>query len=244
MRTPGPAALLALTLLAGCARPLSEDKKDWVGQWKDGEARLVITAGGRLEWERRSGGASSSVSAPIQAIDDGHIVAGVGFLRTTFAVGQPPRRRPDGLWTVVVDGHELVKADPLGRDPRATVVPPLDQLRALVGDDLHRLSRGIQAADFTEFRDHASTVLQSQLTGEKLKEGYQTFVDRKLALEPYMAGEAVLVTEPTITEEGVLKVHGRYPPAQGVVLTFDSSYVHGQAGWRSAGLSVSLRKPE
>lgn len=235
------AALAALAVIVACAKPLSEEKRAWVGEWKNDHARLLITADGRLEWERKSGGVTTSVSGPIQALDDTRIVAGVWVLRSTFAVSEPPGQREDGIWSMVVDGERLLKADALGRDPRATKVPPLDDLRHLVGADLRRLGRGILAADFTEFRDGASQVLQSQFTAEKLKESYQAFVDRKIPLERFLAGDAVLTAEPSISPQGELEVKGRYPPVEGAVLVFEASYLFGQGEWRAAGMSVSMR---
>jgi hypothetical protein len=80
-----------------------------------------------------------SLSAPLLELSDRKIVAGVWLLKSTFEVEKPPRTRDDGLWTVTVDGQELIKADPLGRDPRATMVPPPNRLRALVAEALRRL---------------------------------------------------------------------------------------------------------
>jgi hypothetical protein len=169
-------------------------------------------------------------------------VAGVWVLRSTFAVSEPPGQREDGVWSMVVDGERLLKADELGRDPRATKVPPLAELRRLVDGDLRRLGRGILAADFTEFRDGASQMLQSQFTAEKLRESYQAFVDRKIPLERFLGGDAALSAEPSISPEGVLRVKGRYPSVDGVGMAFEASYVFGQGEWRALGMSVSLAK--
>jgi hypothetical protein len=165
-------------------------------------------------------------------------------MKTTFEVGQPPRQRPDGVWTVVVDGQELVKADPLGRDPRATVVPSLDQLRALVGDDLRRLDQGIQRDDFSEFLAHSSQMYQSQFSNEKLRKAYRPLRERKVLLAPFTAGELVLTAEPAISQQGELTVKGRFPAFQGRALWIDASYVYSQVGWRSMGLNLKLPRAE
>lgn len=238
--------LATLALVAACARPLSDDQKAWVGQWRDGEATLQITADGRLEWERKAGGATTSIAAPIQELTDHRIVAGVWFMRTTFVVGQPPRQREDGLWAMVVDGHELLKADPLGRDPRASVVPPLEQLRKLVGDDLRRLDQGMQTDDFSEFLSHTSQMYQSQFTNERLKEGYRPWREKNVRLAPFTAGDLVLTEEPTLSQQGELTVKGRYSTVEGRALVVDASYVYGQGGWKSLGVDLKLGrvKPE
>lgn len=235
-----------LALVAACARPLSDDRKAWVGQWRDDEATLQITADGRLAWKREAGGTTTSIAAPIQQLTDQRIVVGVWFMRTTFVVGKPPRQREDGVWTMVVDGHELLKADPLGRDPRATVVPPLEQLRKLVGDDLRRLDHGLQTDDYSEFLTHASQMYQSQFDNEKLKDGYRTWREKQVRLAPFMAGDLVLTEEPNLSHQGELTVKGRYPAVEGRALLVDASYVYSQGGWRSLGVELGLGrvKPE
>lgn len=242
MRTRRPLALALLALAAACARPLSEEQKPWIGEWKNVETSLRITAGGRLEWQRRSGGASRSLSAPIQELTDGQITAGVWFLRSRFRVGQPPRQREDGVWTVVVDGQELIKADELGRDPRAAAVPPLPKLRALVAGDLGRLEAGFQTGDFSPFLAEASTTYQSQFTSEKLREGFGPFVERKVALAPLTAGDLVLTEEPAISPQGQLTVKGRYPAVEGRALVVDASYVFSRGEWRSLGVGLQVRR--
>lgn len=237
------ALLGALVLFSACARPLPEDKQAWVGLWSDGEVTLRITAGGRLEYENKSGAVSKSVEAPIQELTDRSITAGVSFLRTSFTVTQPPTER-DGSWTLVVDGRELAKVDPDGRPAKAKVVPQLEELRRLVGDDVRRLNKGIQTRDFTEYRGHASRLFQSQFSNEKLEEAFGPFIERKLDLEQFMTGELVLTAEPTISPEGKLSILGRYPSEDGPALVVAASFVYSGTSWRSLGMNVQLVGPE
>jgi len=229
-----------LVLLVACSKPLTEGQKGWVGLWKNEQASLLITADGRLVWHRTSGGSDKSLSAPIQELDQRKIVAGVWFLKSTFDVGQPPKLNDSGYWTMTVDGQELVKADALGRDPRATVVPPLRQLRALVAGDLRRLDQGIRTGDFAAFLAQSSQMLQSQFTNEKLRESYRDA--RKAELTPLMAGELTLTSEPAISQQGELTVKGRYPEVEDFMLTVDASYVFAQGGWKTMGLSFQVLK--
>jgi hypothetical protein len=101
------AAALAL-LLAACAQPVPPAKIAYVGAWKSDKVALVITADGYVQYERRSGNGRTSINAPIQKFDGDNFVVGVGFMRTTFVVSQPPHR--DGTrWKMTVDGVELVR---------------------------------------------------------------------------------------------------------------------------------------
>jgi hypothetical protein len=235
-------AWVALALVAACSKPLAEDQKGWVGLWKNEQASLLITAEGRLEWHRKSGGSDTSVSAPIQELGPGKIVAGVWFLKSTFAVGQPPKLDDDGFWTVTVDGQKLVKADALGRDPRATVVPPLPRLRALVAADLRRLDQGIRADDYTAFLAESSQLFQSQFTNEKLRGAYRTAHEQKAELTALMVGDLALTSEPAISPQGELTVKGQYPEVEGRVLAVDVSYVYSQGGWKTLGVNFKLLK--
>ena len=101
-------AIALLSLLAGCGEPVPADKATYVGAWKAKDMSLVITQDGRVEYERRSGGASTSVKAPIQRFEGNNFVVGVGPFSTTFVVSKPPYQ--DGsVWKMVIDGVEVVR---------------------------------------------------------------------------------------------------------------------------------------
>ena len=100
----------ALLLLAGCGQPVPAEKANYVGDWRSKEMHLVITRDGQVRYERRSGGSSTSINAPLQGFDGNNFTAGIGLLSTTFVVTKPPYR--DGaLWKMVVDGVEVVRAE-------------------------------------------------------------------------------------------------------------------------------------
>lgn len=105
----------AVLALAGCAEPLPADKLDYVGVWRNSQVYLLITADGRLEYERVNGNSRVSLSAPIQSIRDDAIEAGIGFWSTKFEIQQPPKRDDNGVWTMIVDGRELTRAEVPGR---------------------------------------------------------------------------------------------------------------------------------
>lgn len=101
-------ALCAL-LLAACSEPLPQDKRDYAGEWRGPQMRLLITPDGRCEYARRhQGGASTKISAPIQRFEGDNFVVGVGPFSTTFVVAKPPHVA-DGRWKMVVDGVELTR---------------------------------------------------------------------------------------------------------------------------------------
>jgi hypothetical protein len=60
----------------------------------------------------------------------------------------------------------------------------------------------------------------------------------------FMAGELMLTSEPSISQQGELTVRGHYAPVKGQVLSVDLSYVYGQGGWKSLGVNFRLDKAE
>ena len=99
----------AILVLAACGgSPLPADKAAYAGDWRAKNMRVVITREGHVSYERREGGSSKSIDAPIRRFDGDNFVVGVGPLSTTFVVSKPPWR-DDALWKMTVDGVELVK---------------------------------------------------------------------------------------------------------------------------------------
>lgn len=101
-------AVLALLLLASCGIAVPADRQDYVGTWRAPDMTLEITAGGHVEYERRRGAATTSVSAPLRSFAGDDFVVGAMGITTTFRV----QRRPhlDGTqWKMMVDSVELTR---------------------------------------------------------------------------------------------------------------------------------------
>jgi hypothetical protein len=102
-------AVLCAVLLAACSEPLPLEKREYAGDWRGEQMRLLITPEGRCEYNRRfPGGHSSKISAPIQRFEGNNFVVGVGPFGTTFVVAKPPHLA-GGQWKMVVDGVELTR---------------------------------------------------------------------------------------------------------------------------------------
>lgn len=103
------AALVSLLLLlAACGEPVPLARASYIGDWQAENMRLVITADGRVMYERREGGASKSIKAPIRSFDGDNFSVGIGPFSTTFVVTQPPHQS-NGAWKMTVDGVELTR---------------------------------------------------------------------------------------------------------------------------------------
>jgi hypothetical protein len=85
------------------------DKKDYVGVWSSMEIQLAIYESGRVEYEKKSGGSSKSIKAPIQKFEGNNFVVGALGMNTTFVVSDPPHQDSTGVWKMTVDGNELTR---------------------------------------------------------------------------------------------------------------------------------------
>jgi hypothetical protein len=87
---------------------IPDDRQSYVGHWVGPDMSLEITPDGRIEYERRAGSATTSLSVPLQSFDGDDFVAGLWFLTTTFNVQHPPHRELRD-WMMTVDGVELTR---------------------------------------------------------------------------------------------------------------------------------------
>jgi hypothetical protein len=83
------------------------DKQDYIGVWLSKEISLSISAEGRVEYQKNSGGSKKSISAPIQKFEGNNFVVGALGINTTFVVSETPHKDDTGLWKMTVDGVEL-----------------------------------------------------------------------------------------------------------------------------------------
>ena len=102
--------VVALALLAACAKPLPVDRADYAGDWRGNGVSLLITADGHVVYQRQDGGTNVSIDAPIKRFDGDDFEVGIGPMVTRFDVGQPPAQR-DGKWSMEVDGRILWRED-------------------------------------------------------------------------------------------------------------------------------------
>ncbi|HTD28288.1 MAG TPA: hypothetical protein VK660_02760 [Xanthomonadaceae bacterium] len=100
--------LLAVLLLASCAKPVPPDKAAFVGEWRASSMLLLITQDGSIAYKRLKGGATTSINGPLKDFEGNNFVVGVGPLKTTFVVTAPPHQE-NGQWKMTVDGVELTR---------------------------------------------------------------------------------------------------------------------------------------
>ncbi len=102
-------SVIAITfLLAGCAKPLPEERLEYVGEWQSSEMGLLILADDSVVYKRLKSGATTSINGPLKEFIGDDFSVGVLFFTTTFKVNQPPYEL-DGIWRMTVDGVTLTR---------------------------------------------------------------------------------------------------------------------------------------
>src|SRR5690606_15013376 len=99
-------ALAKAIVLSACGQPLPADKLDYAGEWSAPEMKLLITRDGSVKYERLDGGATKSISGPLQGFEGANFSVGVGPMSTTFVVSATPHAE-GGKVTMTVDGVQL-----------------------------------------------------------------------------------------------------------------------------------------
>lgn len=91
---------------------LSDYKNGFIGTWSAEGITLVITPEFSVDYEKRSGSSSSSVSAPIQRFERDQFQVGMFGINTTFVIDEPPHIDDSGAWWMTLDGVALTRTRP------------------------------------------------------------------------------------------------------------------------------------
>jgi hypothetical protein len=102
--------MLSATLACGSLEPTPPPNRDFVGGWvsKDGTAKLAISAEGKVNYARSSGGSNTTIDAPAQAWTDSSFTVGAMGISTDFTIEKAPTQI-DGIWHMTVDGVEYTR---------------------------------------------------------------------------------------------------------------------------------------
>lgn len=117
-------ACSGLAELEEALRPVAPPDDRWSGTWEGPGHTLVIAPDGTLDLRKIEGGGHTDLTLPARGWDGG-ITVGIGPVKTTFQVQEPPHQ-VDGEWRMVFEGVVLVRTGPapagfgqqvLGLDP-------------------------------------------------------------------------------------------------------------------------------
>ena len=102
--------LVLLLLCMACSKiPLPSDKLEYEGTWEGKGHLLIINRDGGILSVRQFGSKTVTINGRLRGFQGDNFEVGPMFFSTTFEVNNPPNRKIDGKWYMVVDGVELIK---------------------------------------------------------------------------------------------------------------------------------------
>jgi len=122
-------------------------------------------------------------------------------------------------------------------------MPSLRQRTALVKRSMHDFAMSLDEGDMRHFFGTLSTLWKSQTTPEELAAAFDEFYQQQIALLPLDAMQPVFTAEPTIDENGVLELAGRYETTPSPV-SFSHRYILEGSDWKLIGIDVQIRPAE
>jgi hypothetical protein len=103
-------SLILSLFLIGCAEPVPPEKSTYIGEWKSRTMYLLITQDGSVLYSRTKSGVKTSINnGAFLGFNGNTFEVGLGIIRTTFVVTEPPYQDGD-KWKMVVDGMKLTKS--------------------------------------------------------------------------------------------------------------------------------------
>lgn len=95
------------------ANLLTEDKQNYIGEWRGANTNLLIKPDGTIDYRREEtiGDTTNTdtVSGPINTFNGASFMVGVLGQNTHFEVAAPPHEDENGAWTMTVNGERLRK---------------------------------------------------------------------------------------------------------------------------------------
>lgn len=122
----------------------------------------------------------------------------------------------------------------------APKVPSQKDLTTLTRESLLAFNKAVQAKEFTGFHKYISELWQEQITPEKLKSIFQTFIDQGLDLSAIAQAEPTFEPAPSIDADDVLIVEGHYPLAPDEA-HFRLKYVNEKSRWKLIGIKLDVK---
>ena len=120
--------------------------------------------------------------------------------------------------------------------------PDQQTAKQMVNNTMINFKNAVNSGDFeTFYRTQLSDLWKKQITADKLRTSFKSFVDRKVDLTPIFSVEPVLDEPPYVDGNGLLTLVGHYPvESEKVKVTFDLSYSR-EAKWALSGIKVNIK---
>ena len=119
-------------------------------------------------------------------------------------------------------------------------VPSDDEMQDMVKRTLLDFNDALQKEDFTDFHKSVSKVWQKQITPDKFKESFKTFIDGDTDLSPIKSMTANFTSKPEITRSTgtrTLEAKGDYPTSPKNT-EFELKYIPEGKEWKLIGIQV------
>jgi hypothetical protein len=119
-------------------------------------------------------------------------------------------------------------------------VPSDAEMQEIVKTTLLDFNEALQQKDFTDFHGKISRVWAKQTNPDKLKQGFQTFIDGRTDISSISSMNATFTSEPSIIKNlgyNMLSVKGEYSTSP-IKTTFELQYVPEGKDWKLALIRV------
>lgn len=135
----------------------------------------------------------------------------------------------------------LVGKVPSFADAVTKPMPPENEIRQLVRENLLRFNEAISSQSFDAFYASVATHWQDQLTKGQLQRAFQPFIDQKINLGGIANANPVFDEPPAINSEGLLVLNGHYE-TKPYRVQFSMRFYYELPAWKLFGLDVNILK--
>jgi hypothetical protein len=160
-----------------------------------------------------------------------------GGVWKVFSLRSPPSSETG----ISENRFSLVGKAPSFSDAVTKPVPPENEIRQLVHDNLMRFDEAIKSQSFDAFYDSIAVHWQDQLTKGQLQRAFQPFIDQKVSLAGISQANPVFDVPPAVNSEGLLVVAGHYE-TNPYRVRFAMRFFYELPAWKLFGLDVDLVK--
>ena len=152
-----------------------------------------------------------------------------------FSLRSPPNQETG----ISENRFSLVGKAPSFSDAVTKPVPPQNEIRQLVRENLLHFNEAILSKSFDAFFDSVALHWQAQLTKGQLQRAFQPFIDRKIDIATVEKATPVFDDPPAVNSEGLLMVVGHYD-SQPYRIQFSMRFIYELPAWKLFGLDVNL----
>ncbi|EDY20176.1 hypothetical protein CfE428DRAFT_2100 [Chthoniobacter flavus Ellin428] len=135
----------------------------------------------------------------------------------------------------------LVGQVPSFSDAVQKPMPPENEIRQLVRENLLRFNEAITSQSFDAFYESVATHWQDQLTKGQLQRAFQPFIDQKINLGGIADAPPIFDEAPAINSEGLLIANGHYE-TKPYRVQFAMRFYYELPTWKLFGLDVNILK--